>query len=186
MEESEQAEAASVESKLKEAFTDGAFVAYAKAVGLKWSGESVDVYANEIRRLAGLAGFKGDGLDCFLKLAFVTGFPDSISAELQQCSPSVGMSALISKARVLSSNRGALTSVGAVANTPQGSGSGRDFRQRSGGEKHVFKGKCFRCEGPHMARDCPDRKSVKCYICSEEGHLSYSCPSSKSKMSGNC
>ena len=50
---------------------------------MKWTGEPVDVYANEVRRLAGLAGFSGDGLERIVKLTFVNGFPDNISIELQ-------------------------------------------------------------------------------------------------------
>ena len=56
--ESEQASAARIEAKLKEVFTDGPFVAYRKLTSMRWNGDSVDVYANEIRRLAGLAGFQ--------------------------------------------------------------------------------------------------------------------------------
>ena len=50
---------------------------------IKWAGERVDVYANKIRQLVGLAGFKGDELERLMKLAFVTGFPDIISIRLQ-------------------------------------------------------------------------------------------------------
>ena len=40
--------------------------------------------ANTIKRLAGLAGYVGIGLDHTAKLAFVTGFPDDVSVALQQ------------------------------------------------------------------------------------------------------
>ena len=66
------------EEKLKAAFSDDAFSAFAKLVQLKWTGEPVDVYANEIRRLAGLAKFVGAGLENVVKLTFVNGFPDNI------------------------------------------------------------------------------------------------------------
>lgn len=180
MGEKQQADATVIEARLKEVFADGAYVAYAKVVGLKWGGESVDVFANEIRRLAGLAGFTGDGLTCIMRLAFVMGFPDNISAELQQCGVAAQMNVLISKARILVSSRSSVPSLGAVAKTT--SGSVRDLKSK-GGEKTGFRGKCFRCDGPHMARDCPDRKPVRCYSCNEEGHMSYSCPNSKN--SGN-
>ena len=179
MDERLQSDAGSIEKRLKEVYSDSDFVAYAKVVGLKWSGESVDVYANEIRRLAGLAGFTGEGLTCMMRLAFVTGFPDSISAELQQCGTNAQLSYLISRARILCANRSSTSQVGAVAKATV-SGVSKDFKSKSGGDKSGFRGKCFRCEGPHMARDCPDKKPVKCYACQEEGHLSYNCPRSNS------
>ena len=61
-----------------EPFKDGAFTAYRKLTMVRWPGERVDVYANKIRQLAGLAGFEGAGLEKFTKLAFVTGFPNAI------------------------------------------------------------------------------------------------------------
>lgn len=54
--EEDQASAEKIQ-KLKVAFTDDAFSAFGKLVQMKWTGEPVDVYANEIRRLAGLARF---------------------------------------------------------------------------------------------------------------------------------
>ncbi|KAG1683689.1 putative uncharacterized transposon-derived protein F52C9.6 [Nymphon striatum] len=65
MSEAEQVDADSIEQRLKEAFTDGPFVAYGKLCKVKWTGEQVDVYANGIRRLAGLAGFSGELIDEF-------------------------------------------------------------------------------------------------------------------------
>ena len=55
--ESEQASTDRIETRLKEAFTDPLFVAFSKMTLMKWAGEPVDVYANEIRRLAGLSDF---------------------------------------------------------------------------------------------------------------------------------
>ena len=46
---------------------------------ITWAGERVNVYANKIRQLVGLAGFKGDGLERLVKLAFVTGLPDTVN-----------------------------------------------------------------------------------------------------------
>ena len=66
------------------ALTEGPFEAYEKLKRFKWTGESVDIYANTIKRLAGLAGYVGIGLDHTAKLAFVTGFPDDVSVALQQ------------------------------------------------------------------------------------------------------
>ena len=58
-----------IEAQLKEAFTDDAFAAYRKVTMIRWAGERVDVYANKIRQLVGLAGFKGDGLERLTKLS---------------------------------------------------------------------------------------------------------------------
>ena len=64
-------------------FTDNVFAAYRKVTMIKWAGERVDIYANKIRQLVELAGFKGDGLVRLMKLVFVTGFPDTVSIGLQ-------------------------------------------------------------------------------------------------------
>ena len=84
MDESDQLVVDEIEKRLKGAFSDDMFTAYAKLVKYRWSGENVDVCANEIRSLAGIAGFEKDGLENIVRLTFITGFPDSISASLQQ------------------------------------------------------------------------------------------------------
>ena len=48
------------------------------------SGENIEVYANEIRRLAGLSGFEKKGLENIVRLTFINGRPDSISVSMQQ------------------------------------------------------------------------------------------------------
>ncbi len=58
-----------IEDRLKEAFTEGVFVSYNKLSSNDWVGQTVDVYANEIRRLADLSGFAGEGLETAVKLA---------------------------------------------------------------------------------------------------------------------
>ena len=84
MSNEDQVWAEQIEMRLVTAFTEGPFEAYEKLKRFKWTGESVDVYANTIKRLAGLAGYVGIGLDQTAKLAFVTGFPDDISVALHQ------------------------------------------------------------------------------------------------------
>ncbi|KAK4318086.1 hypothetical protein Pmani_010884 [Petrolisthes manimaculis] len=103
----EQESAEKIKEKLTVAFTDDAFSAFAKLVQLKWTGESVDVYSNEIRRLAGLAKFDKTGLENVVKLAFVNGFPDAISVALQQVPDvlTMDMSKLIDHARILASKQ---------------------------------------------------------------------------------
>ena len=84
MSNEDQVRAEQTEMRLVMAFTGGPFEAYEKLKRFKWTGESVDVYANTIKRLAGLAGYVGIGLDQTAKLAFITGFPDEVSVALQQ------------------------------------------------------------------------------------------------------
>ena len=52
MDESDQIDADEIERRLKAAFSGTMFTAYAKLVKYRWSGENMDVYANEIRRVA--------------------------------------------------------------------------------------------------------------------------------------
>ena len=70
--------------ELMRAYNDIEFVAYSKLRTAKWTGEPVDVFVNNIRKLARGCGLKGDGLEQVVKLAFVTEFPDHIAVELQQ------------------------------------------------------------------------------------------------------
>ena len=178
MSESAQASADQIEARLKEAFTDGAFTAFGKLTQSKWTGEQVDVYANEIRRLAGLAGFEGVGLEKIVKLTFVNGFPDGISVALQQVPDilTVSMSDAISRARILT----AKMSSGVAAVTVQMDGrqpNRSDDRpmQPKGGENRVFRGQCYRCGGPHMARVCKEQRVIVCYRCNKPGHMANKC-----------
>ena len=43
--------------RLKEVYSDSCFVAHGKLMKLRWSGEPIDAFVTEIRRLTGLAGF---------------------------------------------------------------------------------------------------------------------------------
>ena len=183
MEESQKEEADKIEKRLKEVFTDGPFIAYTKLTSCRWTGECVDVYASELRRLAGLAGFEKAFMETIVKLQFVTGFPDAISLELQGLADmqKMSMSDLIVKARILSGMKGSSTPIGAAAVKFSRRGRGRGVASSGAGggsTSEGFRGKCFKCEGPHMARNCPEQKDVRCYACQELGHLSYNCPNS--------
>lgn len=61
--EKDQENAEKIQEKLKVAVTDDSFSAFGKLFQMKWTGEPVDVYDNEIRRLAGLAMFDKVGLE---------------------------------------------------------------------------------------------------------------------------
>ena len=82
--EAEQEDGVVIQNKLQEAFCDDAFTAYRKLINLKWTGEPVDVFATEIRRLAGLAKMTGDGLTHLVKLSFINGFPDHVGVTLHK------------------------------------------------------------------------------------------------------
>ena len=172
MDSEEQKQFDMIKKRLKEAFTDNEFVAYSKLRESRWTGEPVDVYANELRRLARTCGLEGDGLDQVVRLAFVTGFPESVSVELQQVAglhKSISVSELVGRARILTANMG-----GAGMSAPalaMGNGSGARKTSSRG---------CFACGGPHLLRDCPSestnrRKSVICFRCGGENHIAAHC-----------
>ena len=121
MSDTDQSSATAIKNKLKEAFCDNKFVSYSKLINYKWTGEPVDIFANELRRLSGLAGFKGDAAEQVVRLAFVTGFPDDIGVELQQLSnvDTMKVSEILGRARILAANRTSVeklsSAIGAVA-----------------------------------------------------------------------
>ena len=57
MNEHEQIDVKRIEDRLKEAFMEGVFGSYNKLSKIRWTGQTVDVYANEIRKLTGLSSF---------------------------------------------------------------------------------------------------------------------------------
>lgn len=71
------------------------------------TGESVDVFANEITRLTVLAGFKGDEVDRIVKLTYINGFPVNISVELQQIEDvmTISMSDILLRYIILTANK---------------------------------------------------------------------------------
>ena len=107
--------------ELLKAYSDSEFVAFSKLKNVKWTGEQVDVFANDIRKLARGCGLKGKALEQLVKLTFITGFPDSISVELQQIQgiENMTVSDVIGRARILaaSSSRASSGNIVAVAGT---------------------------------------------------------------------
>ena len=72
MNKADRLDAGKIKARLREAYSDSLFVAFDKLVLHCWTEEeSVDVYANELRRLAVLAGFNDDACEKLLKLTFV-------------------------------------------------------------------------------------------------------------------
>ena len=178
MDESDQLVVDEIEKRLKAAFSDDMFTAYAKLVKYRWSGENVDVCANEIRRLAGLAGFEKDGIENIVRLTFINGFPDSISASLQQL-PNIKfmpVCELIESARVLTSKLSTVATAHAYKGSLQLKESSRrdmrpNFQMESNEGRGYFRGRCYRCGGPHMAKHCKEVKGIICYRCRQPGHI---------------
>ena len=166
-------DAKKIKDALVTAFADSPFVAYNKLVRHQWTGEQVDVYATELRRLAGLAGFQGAGLNRAVKLAFISGFPEDISVALQR-EPGIldeSMSSTIARARIVTANRQGhvVAAVRSGAVVPKKS-------DNFANEERSFKGRCFKCDGPHMARFCKNK--VRCFRCNTLGHVMRDCEQS--------
>ena len=157
--------------RLVMAFTEGPFEAYEKLKRFKWTGESVDVYANAIKRLAGLAGYVGIGLDQTAKLAFVTGFPDDVSVALQQLPhiERMDVSKLLPTSRLLVSKR--------MQKTETVGASAQSNALRNKAQKGLSSLQCFRCRGSHYIKDCTEipRAKVISYNCGKFGHRARYC-----------
>ena len=80
MEETSQRDAKQIKAWLKETFTDDTFTVYRKLTMVRWAGEHVNIF----RQLIRLTGFEVAEMERLNKLVFVTGFPNTISIELQQ------------------------------------------------------------------------------------------------------
>ena len=184
MKDKEKGDIEFIKLRLREAFSDNQFRAYSKLRELKWAGEAVDVFANELRRLAKLCGLRGEGLEQVVKLGFVMGFPDSISVELQQIVDVERMrvSDLIGRARVLAANKGSTShSLGLAAAVDRTDPPQKETVNTS--RKPV---KCFNCGGPHFVRDCAEKKrQVICFRCGGAGHISSRCEKPPKENSGD-
>ena len=165
-----------IQGRLKTAFAEGPFEAYEKLRRVRWSGESVDVYANKIRQLVELAGYRGRGAEITAKMTFVTGFPDEISKELRKMpgAQKFELADLIPIAKVLAGTRP--TESGAAVAASQGG---------TGLSKQRGKISCFECKGPHFLRECEIyRKKQTCFRCQKRGHLARDCLGSQGNEPG--
>ena len=181
MDETERRDLAKIKNRLKEAFCDGPVVAYAKLTSMKWGGEEVDVYANEIRRLAGLARFEGPSLEHIVKLTFINGLPEYMSVQLQQVGGILdsSLAEILTKAQVLTAHKATSGAVAAVATNWRP--SWQEGRERASKTplpgSWGFRGKCFECGGPRMARYCTVKtpRATQCYRFGWEGHIAVYC-----------
>jgi hypothetical protein len=190
-----------VKRALTSAFSLGPFVAYEEFMTRRLvSGESVDVYLADLKRLATLVAKKVD--EEWLKCAFVCGLPGDIKAQVQTaCSlTTMKLHEVVEKARSL-----VVTKVACFASISRGGGGGTSFTHNVGRSRGYSGGgrggrgsiQCYQCNGyGHMARECPSSSSANrdqhvrggnnyrggggdrvCHICGKSGHLSRACPS---------
>ena len=183
LEEDDKEDASKIEEALLNAFAQSNFDAYDAFRQRSWrTGEAVDVYLADLRRLARLAEIENDIL---LLRAFVVGFPSDISNQLRAATDINVMSLekVLQLARVYVANRNPPAAIIA--------------------EKKTYAAKChsvacYRCgrEG-HIARFCSvnlksssrghepaSSSGIKCYKCGKFGHISRYCTSNAGNASG--
>lgn len=152
---------------LLQAFSANCFQAYAEFTARRLlPGESLDVYASDLKRLAKLVDpFVSDE---WIKSAVVHGLPEDTQTQLKAaCSlQSMELSDVMTRARNL---LGSESNFGAVAQA-----NAKVFKVGKQWPK-----KCFVCDREgHVARSCPhpNRESkVTCYRCGEVGHYASKC-----------
>ena len=107
------------------------------------SGECVDAYLMDLKRLAGLAKIKSDAL---IRVAFTVGLPKRVSTLLRAYSNvnEMTLEAIASTARSLVEDlkeEDPVSQVGAV-----------------GSQRGRFQRRCYVCGGPHLQRFCPKKQ----------------------------
>jgi len=146
----DQEDADKIEKALLEAFSMDAFRAR------EWSNEPVDVFLADLVRLANLADLSDENL---IKKAFVVGLPEQVSrtsrakARIQD----LGIADISHQARILMFEY--QESMCSVASRHQNA------------PKSIIR--------PDQAQRTDQRKSILCWSCGQNGHISRFCPSKK-------
>jgi hypothetical protein len=169
MKEEDKKDLTSIGAILKEAFGLNGFLAYEELTSRSWrTGEPVDVYLAELRRLAKLAGVETDAI---LKRAFVVGLPTAASREMRSMAnvETASLATMLNRARALMAESVG-ESAAAFAAAPrfmkpkhQVDAAGNRSRR------------CHRCAGAHLLKDCPSTERLRCWTCGADNHLSRNC-----------
>ena len=131
------------------------FQAYDAFRAREWSNEPVDVFLADIVRLANLADLSDENL---IKRAFVVGLPGQVSHTLRAMARIQDLGIYIShQARILMSEY--QESMCSVASRHQNA------------PKSIIR--------PDQAQRTDQRKSILCWSCGQNGHISRFCPSKK-------
>ena len=161
-----------IKAALTDAFALNPFQAYEQLTRRKWCDEPVDFFLSDLRRLAKVAGIENEEL---IRRAFVVGLPPGVSRELRALAKidSLSLSDVLTRARAL------------LAEQVEGDCNYVATARKDEKMKRESK-RCFRCDGPHLIKDCKAFRSrrVVCWTCGEEGHVARQC-SQREQGNGN-
>ena len=146
-------------------------------------GEPVDVYVDDLQRYAARVGVSCT--DMIFRVKFYEGLhPEDYEwAVMRPASYTAGWEETLSVVRERIAIRKAVLGPKVTAAAPE-KGAMPSARQR-GAAKVV----CFRCEGAHRVKNCPDKRAKRtssdgpeCYRCGSRGHLARSCKAKKARV----
>ena len=117
-----------------------------------------------------MVGYLEQGLEKTVKIAFVSGFPDCISMELQRLTgiETMEVEELLKYARVPAKHPNEL---GAVATSTGDIPGEKEKLLKRQSRRSVVR--CFICQGPQLIRDCKElRPDIICFRGGQIGHVS--------------